>query len=198
MVTCPDLGGEQSSPETGRRQRHDTGGTGLKGCDEVFVDEVVLVTGGGPGLDEAHTPRRLPNVPTHSVSKDAMRSLTCAWPIEFAQWVIRGNAVSPLAHTPIVSSLDYANSSAQQQFSADDVTPVVTYLLNRDEASVTGQIVRLDVQRLVVVDSPRVRLRSGPAGGWDTEASGATLGPEPLRAFGLPPRRPGEKTEIGA
>ena len=107
----------------------------------------------------------IPGMSLYGASKGAVASLTFGWAKEASARGVRVNAVSPVASTRMsaqfglpsgASPPDYRSGGGPRGQRADDVAPVVTFLLSDLSGDLNGCILRLFDGGLSIVEPPRV------------------------------------------
>jgi NAD(P)-dependent dehydrogenase (short-subunit alcohol dehydrogenase family) len=94
----------------------------------------------------------VPGLATYSATKGGLASLTYAWAVDMRPFGIRVNAVSPSALTRM--STQSGNDLALKAPPVERNVPVVIYLLSDRADGITGQVVQLRGDDLVVVAHP--------------------------------------------
>jgi NAD(P)-dependent dehydrogenase (short-subunit alcohol dehydrogenase family) len=91
---------------------------------------------------------------TYSATKGALLSLTYSWAVDMRPFGVRVNAFSPAARTRLgdASKKPLAVLAPPPHQNA----PAVTYLLSDAAAGITGQVIQLDGESLVVIAPPAI------------------------------------------
>jgi NAD(P)-dependent dehydrogenase (short-subunit alcohol dehydrogenase family) len=104
-----------------------------------------------------------PLLSAYGASKGAVASLTYGWALELAPVGIRVNALSPMAKSQMSDDVAhyFRNHSEltpwpEASVAPSNNAPVVVYLLSNDAAPLTGQVVRIDGERLSLMAHPSV------------------------------------------
>lgn len=136
----------------------------------------------------------IPGMSSYGASKGAVASVTWGWALDLADLSIRVNAVSPIARTRMTEA---SGSSGGSQPEPDLIAPVVVYLLSDEAKDISGQVLRLDGERLSTLLPARFTEPVTSATGWTwsqiAEAlKSSSLGSEPigLAGRGEPPSDP--------
>lgn len=87
----------------------------------------------------------IPGMSTYGASKGAVASMTWGWALDLADLAIRVNAISPIARTRMTEA---SGTSGGSQPEPEMIAPLVVYLLSDEAKDVTGQVLRLDGERL--------------------------------------------------
>jgi NAD(P)-dependent dehydrogenase (short-subunit alcohol dehydrogenase family) len=114
----------------------------------------------------------IPSSPAYSATKGALASLTYSWAIDMLPHGARVNAIAPQAGA---TGTRRAGASAEGEPRAEEMAPLVTYLLCDRSVQVTGQVIRLGRSRPTSLD---LALMSHPAtsrsyvsdSGWTVES----------------------------
>lgn len=84
----------------------------------------------------------------YSTAKSAIAMLTITSAMEFAQYGITVNAISPVARTRMTGAVDGFLSQDEAQgfdiFDPGNSSPVVAYLASEESSWITGQVIRID------------------------------------------------------
>ena len=109
----------------------------------------------------------VPGLASYSATKGALATLTYCWSIDMEPYGIRVNAFSPSAYTRMSDGA--GNAVALQAPPIERNVPAVIYLLSDASEGITGQIVQLRGQDLVVVAHPTLTDASATADEWTPE-----------------------------
>jgi NAD(P)-dependent dehydrogenase (short-subunit alcohol dehydrogenase family) len=111
---------------------------------------------------------------TYGASKGAVASATYGWALETLGTGIRVNAISPLAYTPMAQEADddlvrfaLKPGAAAAMPRAEEIAPMVCYLLSDLATGVTGQVVRSTGRTINILDHPDSRAPFVEAPAWD-------------------------------
>jgi hypothetical protein len=112
--------------------------------------------------------------------------MTWGWALDLADLSIRVNAISPIARTRMTEA---SGMSGGSQPEPDTIAPLVVYLLSDEAKEVSGQILRLDGERLSALRPGRFTESISSVEGWtwsriaDALQTGS-LGSEPIGLAG--------------
>jgi NAD(P)-dependent dehydrogenase (short-subunit alcohol dehydrogenase family) len=137
--------------------------------------------------------RGIPSSATYAATKGAVASLTYAWAIDLHGSGVRVNAIAPQAGG--TGTRRRSQPTPPHEPAADQMAPLISYLLSDLSTAVTGQVVRIGGRR----DALSVGLMTHPGNGpflrrpdgWSVQSLAAafdtTFGPalEPVGADGL-------------
>jgi NAD(P)-dependent dehydrogenase (short-subunit alcohol dehydrogenase family) len=95
----------------------------------------------------------MPLLGTYGASKGAVASITYAWDLEGRAHGVRVNAISPVAQTPMWQIWGDKDTLVKPE--PEDIAPLVIFLLSDRSADVMGQIVRIDLEGVSLLQRPR-------------------------------------------
>jgi NAD(P)-dependent dehydrogenase (short-subunit alcohol dehydrogenase family) len=115
--------------------------------------------------------RGIPTSATYAATKGAVASLTYSWAIDMHGSGVRVNAIAPQAGG--TGTRRQSEPVAASEPTAEQMAPLVTYLLSDRSAAVTGQVIRLGGRRDPLSVGLMTHPRNGPflrrAGGWTVD-----------------------------
>jgi NAD(P)-dependent dehydrogenase (short-subunit alcohol dehydrogenase family) len=115
--------------------------------------------------------RGIPTSATYAATKGAVASLTYSWAIDLHSSGVRVNAIAPQAGG--TGTRRRSEPAGSSEPSAEQMAPLVTYLLSDRSAAVTGQVVRLGGRRDLLSVGLMTHPRNGPflrsADGWTVD-----------------------------
>jgi NAD(P)-dependent dehydrogenase (short-subunit alcohol dehydrogenase family) len=116
-----------------------------------------------------------PGVSAYAATKGALASLTYTWAIDMEPVGVRVNAFAPSAWTQM--SVDAGKSPSIPTPSAAANAPAVTYLLSDHAKGITGQVLQLRGDDIVVVQHPSLSEHYATSENWTVEAVAQQLDP---------------------
>jgi NAD(P)-dependent dehydrogenase (short-subunit alcohol dehydrogenase family) len=116
-----------------------------------------------------------PGVSAYAATKGALASLTYTWAIDMEPYGVRVNAFAPSAWTQM--SVDAGKSPSIPTPQPEANAPAVTYLLSDAAAGITGQILQLRGDDIVVVCHPSLSEHFATNRHWTVEAVTAQIDP---------------------
>jgi NAD(P)-dependent dehydrogenase (short-subunit alcohol dehydrogenase family) len=105
----------------------------------------------------------------YAAAKGAIASMTYTWALELARFGIRVNGVAPAASTRMTAAAKDAEGRDIELPFWDPAlnTPLVAYLISDEGNWVTGQVFATGMERLGVLQQPRLGKTLMREGGWD-------------------------------
>jgi NAD(P)-dependent dehydrogenase (short-subunit alcohol dehydrogenase family) len=113
----------------------------------------------------------MPEMSTYGASKGAVTSMTFAWSLDLKDSGVRVNAISPIAKTRMS---DVAGVTRPQP-TPTSIAPLCVYLLSDASGGLSGQVLRLDGERLSVLSPASFEQSAPPAGQWDVPSIAAAF-----------------------
>jgi NAD(P)-dependent dehydrogenase (short-subunit alcohol dehydrogenase family) len=140
----------------------------LLGSIYVGAHAMRVMVGQGHGVIVNNTSSShygVPDLATYSATKGALASLTYSWAVDMMPFGVRVNAFSPSAFTRMSTASGSPNALKAPPIERN--VPAVIYLLSDQSAGITGQVIQLRVNDLVVVAHPHLTDAFATAeGGW--------------------------------
>jgi NAD(P)-dependent dehydrogenase (short-subunit alcohol dehydrogenase family) len=124
-----------------------------------------------------------PGQPNYAAAKMGIVGLTYSCANALRQYGVTVNAISPGAATRMTDSVPAERRRARataDEWSPDNVAPVVAYLASEQSGWITGRIVHSSGYEVALYSNPEPLVRIVGTGPWDTEALAAQM----ERAFG--------------
>jgi NAD(P)-dependent dehydrogenase (short-subunit alcohol dehydrogenase family) len=116
--------------------------------------------------------RGIPTSATYAATKGAVASLTYSWAIDMHGSGVRVNAIAPQAGG--TGTRRQSEPVRNSEPTAEQMAPLVTYLLSGRSAGITGQVIRLGGRRDSLSVGLMTHPRNGPflrrADGWTVDA----------------------------
>ncbi|MEZ4331714.1 MAG: SDR family NAD(P)-dependent oxidoreductase [Myxococcota bacterium] len=105
----------------------------------------------------------------YAAAKGAIASMTYTWALELARFGIRVNCIAPAASTRMTATAKDAEGREIELPFWDPAlnTPIVAYLISDQGDWVTGQVFATGMERLGVLQQPKVGKTLMREGGWD-------------------------------
>ena len=116
-----------------------------------------------------------PGVSAYAATKGALASLTYTWAIDMEPYGVRVNGFAPSAWTQM--SVDAGKSPSIPTPAPEANAPAVTYLLSDRSEGITGQILQLRGNDIVLVRHPALTEHFATNEGWTVDAIAAEFDP---------------------
>jgi NAD(P)-dependent dehydrogenase (short-subunit alcohol dehydrogenase family) len=116
-----------------------------------------------------------PGVSAYAATKGALASLTYTWAIDMEPFGVRVNAFAPSAWTQM--SVDAGKAPSIPTPSPDTNAPAVTYLLSDHAEGITGQVLQLRGDDIVVVRHPSLSEHYATNEEWTVDAVAQQVDP---------------------
>jgi len=110
----------------------------------------------------------VPRLASYSATKGALASLTYSWAVDMQPHGVRVNAFAPSAWTRMTEAA--GNPVSRKAPAVERNVPPVIYLLSDQADGITGQIMQMRGEDLVVVAHPAVTDAAATCDDWTTEA----------------------------
>ena len=106
----------------------------------------------------------------YAAAKGAIASMTYTWALELARFGIRVHCIAPAASTRMTASAKDAEGREIELPYWDPAlnTPIVAYWISAEGNWVTGQVLTTGIERLGVLQQPRMGKTLMREGGWDS------------------------------
>jgi NAD(P)-dependent dehydrogenase (short-subunit alcohol dehydrogenase family) len=117
----------------------------------------------------------VPGLASYSATKGALASLTYSWAVDMLPFGVRVNAFAPSALTRM--STQSGNPKALKAPSIEHNVPAVIYLLSDAAEGITGQVVQLRGDDLIVVAHPSLTDAKASAEKWTPSLVATRFGP---------------------
>jgi NAD(P)-dependent dehydrogenase (short-subunit alcohol dehydrogenase family) len=143
-------------------------------CGQHAIRHMAAHGGGAIVNDTSGAQSGMRHRGTYGATKGATSSLTYAWAMDLASSDIRVNAISPIARTAMVE-YGVALGESGTDIPPEHVAPLVTFLLSNDARGITGQVIRLEGERLSLLSKPGERRTTHEEGTWDHASLRAAL-----------------------
>ncbi len=114
-----------------------------------------------------------PSLGVYSATKGALASLSYSWSIDCRDHGIRVNAIAPSARTRMSSTSP--NKVGLRSPAPEANAPIVAYLISDRSVGVTGQLLQLRGDEVVLVSPPSLSGHTVPCGDWDDPHTVARL-----------------------
>src|SRR5215470_12557708 len=124
-----------------------------------------------------------PGQPNYAAAKMGIVGLTYSCANALRQYGVTANAISPGAATRMTDSVPAGRRRARataDEWSPDNVAPVVAYLASEQSGWITGRIVHSSGYEVALYSNPEPLVRIVGTGPWDTDALAAQV----ERSFG--------------
>jgi len=124
-----------------------------------------------------------PGQPNYAAAKMGIVGLTYSCANALRQYGVTANAISPGAATRMTDSVPAGRRRARataDEWSPDNVAPIVAYLANDQSGWITGRIVHSSGYEVALYSNPEPLVRIVGTGPWDAEALAAQV----ERSFG--------------
>jgi NAD(P)-dependent dehydrogenase (short-subunit alcohol dehydrogenase family) len=116
-----------------------------------------------------------PRVATYSATKGALASLTYTWAIDMSEFGVRVNGFAPSAYTQM--SVAAGKPKSIRTPTAEANAPVVTYLLSDRSSGITGQVLQLRDEDIVLVEHPQLSVHAASSEVWSADLIASAFDP---------------------
>jgi len=106
----------------------------------------------------------------YGATKGAVASMVYTWALELAGSGVRANAISPIADTHDGPDRRQAVLTPRPYRAPEANTPLVEYLLSDLSAEITGQVIRMDGEKLAMCSHPAIMTPPAVRESWTAEA----------------------------
>jgi NAD(P)-dependent dehydrogenase (short-subunit alcohol dehydrogenase family) len=113
----------------------------------------------------------MPKLGVYGATKGALASMVYTWAMELAGTGVRANAVSPIADThPDAPDRQKAVLAPRPYRAPEANTPLVEFLLSDLAADISGQVIRMDGEKLSLCSHPAILTPPAIRETWTAEA----------------------------